>query len=119
MMWCLYTGCDPGRLHITEVLETVPRYLDNRRQSVDSENPNDSAEKWAQAARGFLACPGQLSTLHSRNISAAQCTEKSRTRPRKTTIGLGQRRETPRSEFGIYPFPETKLRTQNRRFTDN
>jgi hypothetical protein len=41
MMWCLYTGCDPGRLHITEVLETVPRC----HSEVATENPNVSAEK--------------------------------------------------------------------------
>src|ERR1700746_2303039 len=88
MMWCLYTGCDPGRFHITEVLETVPRYLDIRRKGVATENSNVFAEKRAQAARGFLACPGQLGTLR-----------RQRSRPRSAPRSRGRGREKPPSAW--------------------
>src|SRR6201987_3791120 len=101
MMWCLYTGCDPGRLHITEVLETVPRYLDIRRKCVATENSNVFAEKRAQAARVFLSLSWATWHPAPSEIWTAQRTEKSRTRPRKATLSLGPRREIPRSEFGI------------------
>ena len=58
MMWCLYTGCDARGHHITEVLETVPRYLDIRRQSKLQQTPIVPAKNEPKPSGFSLGAPG-------------------------------------------------------------